>query len=155
MKKIVITENQLNMIRKGLNENEENRFRNEVSVHVGGSGGMYEGMEIDDVRTSYTDKMVLTYSIQEDYRSWGIEGIYIHNIKGPSELEVTLVGYEEGSNDPIEKDITIPLNWEEDLHVEDMGNQGQVSINDYVDITLYFRENNVIETEISLDVYTL
>ncbi len=155
MKKILVTENQFDMIRKGLNENEENRFKNEVSIHVRGNGGMYDGIEIDDVRTSYNHKMVLSYSIQEDYRSWGIEGIYIHNIKGPSELEVTLIGYEEGSNDPIEKDITIPLNWEEDLHVEDMGNQGQISINDYVDIVLYFRENNVIEVEISLDVYTL
>lgn len=154
MKKILVTENQLNMIRKNVNEDEENRFRNEVSVSVKGDG-MYDGLIVDDVNPSFSNKMVLTYSIEEEYRSWGIESISITNVKGPSEIDVTLLCYQEGSNDPIEKDITIPLNWEDDLFLENMGNQGQISINDYVTIRLYFRENNIIETEITLDVYTL
>ena len=117
----------------------------EVSVSVKGDG-MYDGLIVDDVNPSFSNKMVLTYSIEEEYRSWGIESISITNVKGPSEIDVTLLCYQEGSNDPIEKDITIPLNWED---------QGQISINDYVTIRLYFRENNIIETEITLDVYTL
>jgi hypothetical protein len=153
MKKIILTESQLDMVKKSVDNNDENRFRNEVTINIGGSGGTYNGLIVDDVR-SYSNKMTLSYLIDINYRKWGIEDIYLHDIKGPSQIDVILECYQEGSDEMIEKDITVPLDWEK-LYTESYGNPGQITIDDTVNITLYFRENNNIEVEMSIDIYTL
>lgn len=153
MKKIIITENQLNMINESINQEDDNRFRKEVKVSIGSHGNLY-GWIVDDVRT-YNDKMILSYLIEEDYRKWGINGISIMDIKGPSEIEVILECYEEDSDEMVEKEITIPLDWENSLYTENRTGEGIISIDDTLEISLYFRENNEIETELSIDVYNL
>lgn len=153
MKKIIITENQLNMINESINQEDDNRFRKEVKVSIGSHGNLY-GWIVDDVRT-YNDKMILSYLIEVDYRKWGINGISIMDIKGPSEIEVILECYEEDSDEMVEKEITIPLDWENSLYTENRTGEGIISIDDTLEISLYFRENNEIETELSIDVYNL
>jgi hypothetical protein len=153
MKKIILTESQLDMVKNSVNNNDVDRFRNEVIIKIGSSGGNYNGLIVDDVRL-YSNKMTLSYLIDINYRKWGIDDIYLHDIKGPSEIDVILECYQEGSDEMIEKDITIPLDWEK-LYTEIYNNQGQITTNDSIDITLYFRENDNIEVEMSIDIYTL
>ncbi len=153
MKKIILTESQLDMVKNSIKSEDEVRFRNEVIINIGGSGGNYNGLIVDDVR-SYSKKMTLSYLIDIDYRSWGIENIYLHDIKGPSEIDVILECYQEDSDEMIEKEVTIPLDWEK-LYTETYDNQRLVTTNDNINITLYFRENDNIEVEMTLDIYTL
>jgi len=154
MKKIILTESQLDMVKNSIKKEDDVRFKNEVIVDIGvNSEQRYKGMQIDDVRI-YSNKMTLSYLIDMDYRSWGIDDIYIHDIKGPSEIYVILECYKEGSDEMVEVDLTLPLDWEK-LYVEKGLNQGLVSIDDRLDITLYFRENDNIEVDMSINVYTL
>jgi len=154
MKKIVLTENQLDMVKKHIKEEaDDNRYRREVKVSVGvNSQQRYKGMEINDI-IPYSEKMEISFNIDQDHRSWGIKDISLNSIKGPDSIEVEIECYPEGSDDYISEEITIPLDWE-NISIDKVSN-GLMTVGDEVDITLYISETGEYSTEISMDVYTL
>jgi hypothetical protein len=156
MKKIVLTENQLDMVKKHIAEeesNNDNRYRREVRVSVGvNSEQKYKGGEINDVNP-YSSKMTVSFDIDQDHRSWGIKDISLHSIKGPESIEVEIEYYPEGSDDYVTDEITIPLDWD-NISIDKVSN-GLLTVGDEVDITLYISETGEYSTEISMDVYTL
>jgi hypothetical protein len=153
MKKIVITENQYKNLQKMITEDTNNRYERKVSVNVGISGSpRYENMTLDDITTYYSE-MRLTYLIEQEHRSWGIKDISLYDIQGSDEIEVELYLYPDDSDEPIVKEVKIPLDWSK---LETRTNQGEgvVTIGDRLDITFYYIDGK-FESEMEVEVYKL
>lgn len=157
MKKIVLTENQLDMVKKHISEQEsDNRYERKVEVNVGTTGEYtYDGMVIDEI-TTYNNEMRLTYLIEQEHRSWGIKDISLYDIKGYDEIEVELHLYPEDSNDAndeVIKEVKIPLDWST-LNVNNYDGKGVITVDDRLDITIHMKEGKFV-AEMSIDIYTL
>jgi hypothetical protein len=154
MKKLVITENQLNMIKSSLNENINNdRYERVVKVNVGiGGSPRYENMTLEDI-TTYFDEMRLTYLIEQEHRSWGIKDISLTDIQGYNEIEVELHLYPDNSDEPIIKEVKIPLDWSK-LEKNTIKGDGFITVGDRLDIRFYLVDGK-FETEMEIEVYSL
>jgi hypothetical protein len=153
MGKIVISENQYKNLQKMITEDVNNRYERVVKVNVGiGGSPRYENMTLEDI-TTYYNEMRLTYLIEQEHRSWGIKNISLYDIQGNDEIEVELHLYPDNSNEPIIKEIKIPLDWSK---LETSTNQGEgvVTIGDRLDIRFYLVDGK-FEYEMELEVYNL
>mgnify|MGYP000515637507 FL=1 len=151
MKKIVLTENQVQMVKKHINESAvgNERYGREVSVSVGTYGAKINGEDID---WAVCSDMKVTYLIEMEHRSWGIKGISLYSIQGPSEIELTITPQVEDADDI---DITVQLNWE-NVEEETQEGEGVITIGNEIEVSLGNDENgNIIVTSIHVPVYTL
>ncbi len=151
MKKIVLTENQLNMVKKRITEGAvgNERYGREVSVDVRTYGAKINGEEIDWA-TCYS--IQVSYLIEMEHRSWGIKGISLYSIQGPSEVELTITPRTEDGEDI---EITVPLNWD-NVEEETQEGEGVITIGNEIEIYLGNDESgNLIVSSIHVPVYTL
>jgi hypothetical protein len=151
MKKIVLTENQVQMVKKHVTESAvgNERYGREVSVSVGTYGAKINGNDID---WAVCSDMKVTYLIEMEHRSWGIKGISLYSIQGPSEIELTITPQVEDADDI---DITVQLNWE-NVEEETQEGEGVITIGNEIELSLGNDENgNIIVDSIHIPVYTL
>ena len=151
MKKIVLTENQVQMVKKHVTESAvgNERYGREVSVSVGTYGAKINGEDID---WAVCSDMKVTYLIEMEHRSWGIKGISLYSIQGPSEIELTITPQVEDADDI---DITVQLNWE-NVEEETQEGEGVITIGNEIELSLGNDESgNIIVTSIHVPVYTL
>ncbi|MEY4571834.1 MAG: hypothetical protein RLZ10_1045 [Bacteroidota bacterium] len=151
MKKIVLTKNQLNMVKKRITEGAvgNERYGREVSVDVRTYGAKINGEEIDWATCS---NIKVSYLIEMEHRSWGIKGISLYSIQGPSEVELTITPRTEDGDDV---DITVPLNWD-NVEEETQEGEGVITIGNEIEINLGNDESgNLIVSSIHVPVYTL
>jgi hypothetical protein len=151
MKKIVLTENQVQMVKKHVTESAvgNERYGREVSVSVGTYGAKINGEDID---WAVCSDMKVTYLIEMEHRSWGIKGISLYSIQGPSEIELTITPQVEDADDI---DITVQLNWE-NVEEETQEGEGVITIGNEIEVSLGNDENgNIIVSSIHVPVYTL
>jgi hypothetical protein len=152
MKKLLITENQLKMIKKRLQEGVSDTYERRVSVDLNYYGVKINGNEIDDASCNDFE---LSYNIEIEGRSWGIKDISLYGITGPSELEIMFTVYNEEKDDYDETYLTLPCDWENAEHEEETGN-GVVTVGSEITINLKNNENGEIFIEsIHVPVYTL
>ena len=151
MKKILVTENQLNMIKKRVNEGYgDERYERMVSVDVETYGVKINGNDIDWVTAP---EIRLSFLIDSEHRSWGIKNITLYDIQGPSEIELTITPQ---LDDYEEIDITLPLNWENVEQETQENSGGVVTVGDEIIIKLGNNEDGEIIVEsIHVPVYTL
>ena len=128
MKKIVLTENQVQMVKKHVTESAvgNERYGREVSVSVGTYGAKINGEDID---WAVCSDMKVSYLIEMEHRSWGIKGISLYSIQGPSEIELTITPQVEDADDI---DITVQLNWE-NVEEETQEGEGVITIGNEID----------------------
>lgn len=151
MKKIVLTENQVQMVKKHVTESAvgNERYGREVSVSVGTYGAKINGEDID---WAVCSDMKVSYLIEMEHRSWGIKGISLYSIQGPSEIELTITPQVEDADDI---DITVQLNWE-NVEEETQEGEGVITIGNEIELSLGNDESgNIIVTSIHVPVYTL
>ena len=151
MKKIVLTENQLNMVKKHITESAVGgeRYEREVSVYVQTYGVKINGEDID---WAVCPNMKVTYLIDMEHRSWGIKGISLYSIQGPSEIELTITPQVEDGEDV---EIRVPLNWE-NVEEDTQEGEGVITIGDEISLVLGNDENgNIMVDTIQIPVYTL
>jgi hypothetical protein len=151
MKKIVLTENQVQMVKKHVTESAvgNERYGREVSVSVGTYGAKINGEDID---WAVCSDMKVTYLIEMEHRSWGIKGISLYSIQGPSEIELTITPQVDDADDI---DITVPLNWD-NVEEETQEGEGVITIGNEIEVSLGNDENgNIIVSSIHVPVYTL
>lgn len=151
MKKIVLTENQVQMVKKHVTEGAvgNERYGREVSVSVGTYGAKINGEDID---WAVCSDMKVSYLIEMEHRSWGIKGISLYSIQGPSEIELTITPQVEDADDI---DITVQLNWE-NVEEETQEGEGVITIGNEIELSLGNDESgNIIVTSIHVPVYTL
>lgn len=125
------------------------RYGRDVSVSVGTYGAKINGNDID---WAVCSDMKVTYLIEMEHRSWGIKGISLYSIQGPSEIELTITPQVEDADDI---DITVQLNWE-NVEEETQEGEGVITIGNEIEVSLGNDENgNIIVTSIHVPVYTL
>jgi hypothetical protein len=151
MKNIVLTENQLNTVKRHISESAvgNERYGRDVSVSVSTYGAKINGEDID---WAVCSDMKVTYLIEMEHRSWGIKGISLYSIQGPSEIELTITPQVEDGEDV---EITVPLNWE-NVEEETQEGEGVITIGNEIELTLGNDESgNIIVSSIHVPVYTL
>lgn len=151
MKKIVLTENQLNTVKKHISEGAvgNERYGRDVSVSVSTYGAKINGEDID---WAVCSDMKVTYLIEMEHRSWGIKGISLYSIQGPSEVELTVTPQVEDGEDI---EITVQLNWE-NVEEETQEGEGVITIGNEIELSLGNDESgNIVVTSIHVPVYTL
>ena len=151
MKKIILTENQLDMIKKSINENEDDsRYRRKVTIDAESYGVTFKGQEINDLSAGY--EVTLTYVIEQEHRSWGIKDISLYDINGPESLEFEVDYYIDENNTESET-ITIPINWES-IEIEGVDGEGMVTIGNTLTVSLKNDENgNIVIDSLQIKVY--
>jgi hypothetical protein len=151
MRKIILTENQMEMLKNQINEGAINndRYSREVSVDVNTYGAKINGEDIDWATCS---DMKLTFLIEMEHRSWGVKNISLYSIQGPSEIELTITPRVDDGEDVY---ITVPLNWD-NVEMETQEGEGVITIGSEIDINLSNDENGNITVEsIHVPVYDL
>jgi hypothetical protein len=149
--KIRLTEGQMERLKAQMNEDSSSTYNREVKVRISGYGATYQGKEIDDV---IGGTVRLTYNINIEGRSWGIKGISLYNINGPSEIDAEISYFNGVDDDTQSENITLPINWEA-VNIEEEKN-GLVTVGDEVDVELTNdNQGNLVVKTISLVVYTL
>jgi hypothetical protein len=151
MKKIVLTENQLNTVKKHISESAvgNERYGRDVSVSVSTYGAKINGEDID---WAVCSDMKVTYLIEMEHRSWGVKGISLYSIQGPSEVELTVTPQVEDGEDV---EITVQLNWE-NVEEETQEGEGVITIGNEIELSLGNDESgNIVVTSIHVPVYTL
>jgi len=163
MKKIVLTTEQTNKL-MGHIINEQNRSlydmmyedkrKIEVTCDFDYHGLRYKGGEINDILKS---NFVVTYVVEPEWRSYGISSIYVYNISGPEEIEVEIEYYtDETSDDHVEEYITLKLDWENMINIEESDTLGYIGVSPDITITLENdNEGGLIVKSINVDVRKL
>ena len=139
------------MVKKHVTESAvgNERYGREVSVSVGTYGAKINGEDID---WAVCSDMKVSYLIEMEHRSWGIKGISLYSIQGPSEIELTITPQVEDGEDI---EITVPLNWE-NVEEETQEGEGVITIGNEIELSLGNDESgNIIVTSIHVPVYTL
>ena len=152
MKRIVLTENQLDMVKKHIAEGavDGERYGREVKVSVNPYGAKVNGEEIDWVTAP---NVKLTYVIEQEHRSWGIKDISLYSIQGPSEIEFTITPQVEDAEDI---NVTVPIYWDNVVEKDTEEGKGVVTIGNEIEINLSNDENGEISVKsIIVPVYAL
>jgi hypothetical protein len=113
--KIILTENQIKRLTNKLKPKKtiiegttrSEKFNDEVVVNVITHGVKLNENEVD---WASCEKIKITYDIGVEYTSWGIKGIGVSNIKGPSEFKVEITP--EEVDDQVENvTLVLPYDW--------------------------------------------
>jgi hypothetical protein len=151
MKKIILTENQLNMVKKYVNEGAMggDRYERSVTVYVETYGVKINGEDID---WATCGDMKLSFLIEMEHKSWGIRDISLYDIQGPSEIEIEVTPQVEDAEDVY---LNLPFDWS-NVEKETETEEGVITIGNEITIKLGNNENGeVIIESINVPVYTL
>ncbi len=138
MKKLILTEKQATkLMDKILSEEllDKNKYSQEVSCNIDYHRLTYNGNEIEWIPNV---KFNVTFEIEMDGRSYGIKGISVFNFNGPQEIELSITYYPEGSEDPMDDTITVPIDWS-NITTEE-ANIGWIGIDNEVELKLQNNE---------------
>ena len=164
MKKIVLTTEQLNKVteyvsNEDLNPSEINesinddRYEMKCKIDFNYSSDLkFKGQEIEDI--GYGLEYTLSFVIDQEHRKYGIKGISVYDVQGPEELDVEVVFYPEGSDDPVDEYIQIKVDWDS-TNYEHESPQGMIGIDRDVEMELVNdSEGNIIVKEIGVTTYS-
>ncbi len=164
MKKIVLTTEQLNKVteyvsNEDLNPSEineainDNRYEMKCKIDFNYSSDLkFKGQEIEDI--GYGLEYTLSFVIDQEHRKYGIKGISVYDVQGPEELDVEVVFYPEGSDDPVDEYIQIKVDWDS-TNYEHESPQGMIGIDRDVEMELVNdSEGNIIVKEIGVTTYS-
>jgi hypothetical protein len=135
-----------------LEEGVSDDYSKEVKLNTNAYRATINGNEIDWVESQ---SIKLSYGIDIEAREWGIKGISLYAIEGPSEIELEVSYYPNDSDDPKQTTVTIPLNWDSANKEEESG-MGVITIGEEVEVQLSNNEKGeLIVSGITIPVYTL
>lgn len=151
--KIKLTESQLERLKTNLSEGSvDDTYSREVKVVLNHyPNTTYKGMEINDMVAA---PMKLSFLIDMDIKSWGIRGISLYNITGPSELEVEIDFYlnDDETDDTV---LTFPIDWSK-LTTNSSSGDGIISVGDEIEINLRNDEQgNLYVSDLEIYIYGL
>jgi len=165
MKKIVLTTEQLNKVteyvsNEDLNPSEineainDNRYEMKCKIDFNYSSDLkFKGQEIEDI--GYGLEYTLSFIIDQEHRKHGIKSISVYDVQGPEELDVEVVFYPEGSDDPVDEYIQIKVDWDS-TNYEHESPQGMIGIDRDVEMELVNdSEGNIIVKEIGVTTYSI
>lgn len=148
MKKIIVTEEQSKkLVDKIISEQYagSDRFSQNVKIEFDYHNLTYKGQEVDWIPSNY--QIRVSFRIDLEYREYGIKTISVYDFQGPEEIEVPVTYYPEGSEDSIDEDVLIKLDWsnvqteETDIGWIGIGDTIQVELSNDEDGNLVNRGN--------------
>ena len=151
MKKVILTEKQIEKLKTKINESAvgNERYSRQVSVHVETYHAKINGEDID---WATAPNISVNYLIEMEHRSWGIKNVSLYSIQGPSEITLTITPQVDDAEDI---EMTLPLNWE-NVEEETQESEGVITIGDEIEIVLTNDENGgIIVESIHVPVYTV
>jgi len=147
MKKIVLHETQAdNLMNKLVSEQfaDSDRYSQKVSCSFSYHKKTFKGHEIEWIPNT---KFNVSFRIDMEVRSFGIKGISVYGFQGPEDIDIDVTYYPEGSEDPIEEEITIHLDWSK--VITDEAYIGWIGIDQEIEMDLANdEEGNLISTGI-------
>jgi hypothetical protein len=152
MKKIILTEDQMDLLRKNAQREDERRYRRDVKIDVESYRVTYKGMEINDITAGYNP--TLTYLIEQEHRSWGIKDISLYDIKGPDGIEIEVEYWIDEDNTETET-LSLPIVWDS-VETDTQTGHGVVTIGDTLVVSLKNNESGeIVIDSLHLEVYNL
>jgi len=151
--KLKLTESQFERLKTNLGEGtSDDTYSREVKVALNHYPNVtYKGMEINDMVAA---PIRVTYSIDMDIKSWGIRGISLYGISGPSEIEVEL-NYYLNDDETADETITLALDWSK-LKTNSYENEGVITVGNEVEVNLRNDENgNLFASDLEIEVHSL
>ena len=165
MKKIVLTTEQMDKISEYVSTEEttqeeinegvnDDKYEMKCKIDFNYSSDLkFKGQEIEDI--GYGLEYTLSFRIDQEHRSWGIKNMSVYDVQGPEELDVEVVYYPEGSEDPTEEYITIKVDWDS-TNYQNEEPKGMIGIDEDVEMELVNdSEGNIIVKEISVITYSI
>lgn len=144
--KLIITEAQHNRIKSLLKESvSTDSYTQEVTLNFDGYNSTLKNHEINYINPV---KVNLNFYITFDVKSWGVRGISVYGISGPTEVEITVDYYDV---DEEERSIEVPIriDWESAVINEDK--LGFIGIDDSAEVTLVNdSEGNLVVKSVEL-----
>ena len=111
MKKIVVTESQVEkLMDKMISEQvmANGKYRQEVTCSFEYHNLTYKGGDIDWI----PDRIInVSFDIDMEARSFGIKDISVYNVKGPEAVEAEIIYYPEGTEESIEEEVALNIDW--------------------------------------------
>jgi len=136
MKKVILNETQVDkLMNKLVSEQitENNRYSQEVSCSFGFSKRTtFKGHEIDWIPDT---KFNVSFRIDMEARSFGIKGITVHDFQGPEAIDINVTYYPEGSEDPIDEEMMIYIDWT-NVQTDDLADIGWIGIDQDIEMDL-------------------
>ena len=135
MKKLILTEAQTKKLMDKMVSEQfsgQERYSQEVSCSFDYHNLTYKGHKIEwipDVR------FIVSFVIHLETRKFGIKGITIGDIRGPEAIDIDVTYYPEGSNDPVDEEVMLQLNWD-DVTIHDDADIGWIGIDQDIEIDL-------------------
>jgi len=140
MKKIVLKEDQVDkLMNKIVSEQflNQGKYEQEVKCSFGYHNITYKGTEIDWIPDV---NFKVFFDIDMEARSYGINNIGIYRVRGPEEIELEVTYYADGSDEPIEEEVRLRLDWS-NVDVERDANIGWIGLDSDMEIELTNRED--------------
>ena len=150
--KLKITESQLQTIKRKLTEEvvSDSKYNRMVKLSFNGKA-TYNGMEISNISD---ETIKITYDIDLEVRHWGIKGIIVYNVKGPSDITIHIETY--NVNDEAETNsIPLKLDWDNVEYVS-YQDEGVITVSDEIEVFLTNNNNgDIIVEKINVTTYNL
>jgi hypothetical protein len=150
--KLKITESQLQTIKRKLTEEvvSDSNYNRMVKLSFNGKA-TYNGMEISNISD---ETIKITYDIDLEVRHWGIKGIIVYNVKGPSDITIDIETY--NVNDEAETNsIPLKLDWDNVEYVS-YQDEGVITVSDEIEVFLTNNNNgDIIVEKINVTTYNL
>jgi hypothetical protein len=150
--KLKITESQLQTIKRKLTEEvvSDSKYNRMVKLSFNGKA-TYNGMEISNISD---ETIKITYDIDLEVRHWGIKGIIVYNVKGPSDITIDIETY--NVNDEAETNsIPLKLDWDNVEYVS-YQDEGVITVSDEIEVFLTNNNNgDIIVEKINVTTYNL
>jgi hypothetical protein len=124
-------------VTEGSTSGNDSKYRMPCKIDLDHAGLTFHGNEVDDITANNID---VTFDIDMEGREWGIKNISVYNVKGPEQLGLNVIYYPQGSDDNVDEDITIALNWD-DVEYEESDDLGYIGIGRDIIISLKNDEN--------------
>ena len=148
MKKIIVNEEQAKfLVDKIVSEQflTDNRYSQEVKCSFNYHGLTWIEDPIEEVADT---KFNVTFTIDIEAKSYGINGILVGNVRGPEEITADIIIFNEAIDDiDTYPDVTFKLNWD-DVVVENDANIGWIGIDDDIEMDLVQVGNRVAVSRI-------
>jgi len=165
MKKIVLTTEQMNKVTEYVSTEDlgstdineainDDRYEMKCKIYFNYASDLkFNGQEIEDI--GYGLEYTLSFRIDQEHRNWGIKSISVYDVQGPEELDVEVVFYPEGSEDPKEEYIIINVDWDSTNYEKEQSN-GMIGIDRDVEMELVNdSEGNIVVKEIGVTTLSI
>jgi hypothetical protein len=151
--KVRLKEGQFERLKSVINEGENDKYNQVVKLDMHYYGSNFKGYEINDINQL---NVRLFYDIQIEGRSWGIDGITVTSITGPSEVDIEIEYYVGDGEDAETETIIAPLkiDWSKANVYNSKGDT--ITIDDWVTVELTNdSEGNLLVKAIEITAYGL